>query len=72
MSYFLIDCSAFMGIREREKAMQAARQANRALKLSKAKTALHIIGYNDKLNIGEYYSYININRSLYLFNDLII
>lgn len=46
--YFLIDCSAFMGIRAREKAMQAVRQANRALKLSKAKTALHIIGYNDK------------------------
>ena len=46
--YYLIDCSAYMDIRVKEKIQQSIKQAKRALQFSKARTKLHFIGYNDK------------------------
>lgn len=46
--HYLIDCSAYMDIRAKEKTQQAISQVKRALQFSKAKVRLHFIGYNDK------------------------
>ena len=46
--YYLIDCSAFMGNKEKENVRQIIKQMKRALRFSNTKTQIHLLGYNDK------------------------